>query len=527
VSPGRPAATAALAGLRDELRALGVVWIACDAAGAPCGEPPPSDDFVSTLLFRAPGVRWALAERVPSLDGPAEILPGIVAIASPAGRRAATVQVALVPLADVVESPYLPGLCGGAGLDVSSMRSALAAARLVTRDELPRIAGLVRVVQRIEREREADRIACLSLGEQLAASYEEIHLLHTLASSMAVGGDPSAFLDLAARQLVATLSCGFAAVFLREGDASNGVPDRLVVAGDAPPARAAIVELARRRLAADGGATILDADDPSLAALGLAGPVLACPVRRDSRTLGFLVAGGLPAATNVELKLAEAAADHVAIHLENASLYRDLDAMFLGTLEALTAAIDAKDAYTRGHSQRVAYLARELAAAIGLPEPTVKQVRIAGLVHDIGKIGVPESTLRKSGRLDDAEFEQVKRHPEIGWRILKDIPQMREMLDGVLSHHERWDGRGYPHALAGDGIPLFGRIIALADTFDAMSSNRTYRSGRDRATVLAEIRRNAGTQFDPRLVEAFLSLDLAGFDRLLAAHLAGAEEQPS
>jgi energy-coupling factor transport system substrate-specific component len=98
------------------------------------------------------------------------------------------------------------------------------------------------------------------------------------------------------------------------------------------------------------------------------------------------------------------------------------------------------------------------------------------------------------------------------------------MLDGVLSHHERWDGRGYPHGLSGESIPLFGRIIALADTFDAMSSNRTYRLGRDRATVLEEIRRHAGTQFDPRLVEAFLSLDLAGFDRLLADHLAGAEE---
>lgn len=518
MTPERTGTVPALEGLREDLRALGVVWMSCDAAGTPCGDAPPPEDFVATLLARAPGVRRALAERIPSLDGAAEIVPGLFAIASPGGRRQATVAVALVPLADFRDSPFLPGLCGSAGLDVEAMRTALSAAPLATRGEMPRLAGLVRLVQRAEREREADRVACRSMGEQLAASYEEIHLLHTLAGNMAVGGDPSAYLGLVARQLVATLSCGFVSVFLREPLAwANG--EGPVVAGDAAPDRAALAAFARGRLAAADGPALVETGDPTLP-----GPLLACPVRRESRTLGILVAGGLPAATNVELKLAEAAADHLAIHLENASLYRDLDAMFLGTLEALTAAIDAKDAYTRGHSQRVAFLARELAAALGLPEATVKQVRIAGLVHDIGKIGVPESTLRKSGRLDDAEFEQVKRHPEIGWRILKDIPQMRGMLDGVLAHHERWDGRGYPHGLSGESIPLLGRIIALADTFDAMSSNRTYRLGRDRATVLEEIRRNAGTQFDPRLVEAFLALDLSGFDRLLSAHLAGAEE---
>jgi HD-GYP domain-containing protein (c-di-GMP phosphodiesterase class II) len=523
MSSGRTVPASTVASLRDDLRGLGVVWFDCDAAGTPAGDAPPSDDFVATLLFRSTGVRRALAERVPALDGSAEILPGLVAVATPAGRRRTSAPVALVPLAEFRDSPFLPGLCASAGLDATALRAALGAAPLATRAEVPRLAALVRIVQRAEREREADRTACRSMGEQLAASYEEIHLLHTLAGSMAVGGDPSTYLDLVARQLVATLSCGFAAVLLRESPAWAG-PDGLVVAGDAAPPRAGLADLARSRLAADGGPVLVDANDPAVAALGLAGPVLACPVRRESRTLGILVAGGLPAATNVELKLAGAAADHLAIHLENASLYRDLDAMFLGTLEALTAAIDAKDAYTRGHSQRVAFLARQLAGAIGLPEPAVKQVRIAGLVHDIGKIGVPESILRKAGRLDEAEFAQVRRHPEIGWRILKDIPQMRGMLDGVLSHHERWDGRGYPHGLAGESIPLFGRIIALADTFDAMSSNRTYRLGRDRATVLEEIRRGAGTQFDPRLAEAFLGLDLAGFDRLLAAHLAGAGE---
>jgi putative two-component system response regulator len=196
----------------------------------------------------------------------------------------------------------------------------------------------------------------------------------------------------------------------------------------------------------------------------------------------------------------------------------------MGAMSALVSAIDAKDPYTRGHSQRVALLSRQIAEAAGLSGDDLKHIHIAGLVHDVGKIGMPEAILRKQSRLTDEEFAVVKQHPEIGWRILRDIPQFAPVLDGVRFHHERFDGRGYPHGLKGEGIPLFARIIAIADTFDAMSSTRTYRAAKPREAVLAEMQSCAGTQHDPRLFQSFRSIDLRGYDALNAAHAADMKE---
>jgi len=222
--------------------------------------------------------------------------------------------------------------------------------------------------------------------------------------------------------------------------------------------------------------------------------------------------------SSVDTKLLAAAAAHIAIHLENAGLFDDMNTMFLGMLEAITASIDAKDQYTCGHSRRVALLTRQLAEGIGLDAATVKRMHIAGMVHDVGKIGVPEAVLCKTGKLTDAEYVQVQRHPEIGFGILKDIPNFDDILDGVRHHHERFDGGGYPAKLAGDEIPIAARLIALADAFDAMCSSRTYRDAMDRDAVLAEIKAGSGTQFDPALVPCFLQLDFSEWEQLIALH---------
>jgi HD-GYP domain-containing protein (c-di-GMP phosphodiesterase class II) len=254
--------------------------------------------------------------------------------------------------------------------------------------------------------------------------------------------------------------------------------------------------------------------------------LVVAPVRRESDAIGVLAAGGASShgehgMSSVERALVETAASHLAVFLDNARLYRDLDGMFMGALSALVSAIDAKDPYTRGHSQRVALLSRQIAEAAGLSAGEVKQAHIAGLVHDVGKIGVPESILRKQGRLDDDEFAQIKEHPETGFRILRDIPQFAPVLGGVRHHHERYDGLGYPHGISGESIPLLARVIAIADTFDAMSSTRTYRSARPRPQVLAEIARCAGNQLDPALVPVFLSLDLRAYDAMSESHGSG------
>lgn len=172
-------------------------------------------------------------------------------------------------------------------------------------------------------------------------------------------------------------------------------------------------------------------------------------------------------------------------------------------IRALAEAVDAKDEYTRGHSQRVAEYAKRLAIALGYDDGFVELVFETGTLHDVGKIGVPDGVLKKTTRLNDEEFDFIRRHPEMGERIVSQIPQLRDSLPGIRHHHERWDGRGYPDALAGEEIPLIARVLALADTFDAMTSDRPYRPGMDEETALAEIERNAGTQFDPALVPAF------------------------
>ena len=143
---------------------------------------------------------------------------------------------------------------------------------------------------------------------------------------------------------------------------------------------------------------------------------------------------------------------------------------------------------------------------------------MAGLLHDVGKIGVPEAVLQKPGRLTDEEFEQIKQHPAIGAKILRDIKQIEDIIPGVLYHHERYDGKGYPDGLAGEDIPLMGRIICLADCFDAMTTSRTYRKALPLEVAMAEIRRCAGTQFDPRLAEVFLRSGHEGLHELLRDH---------
>jgi putative two-component system response regulator len=166
----------------------------------------------------------------------------------------------------------------------------------------------------------------------------------------------------------------------------------------------------------------------------------------------------------------------------------------------------------------VALLTSQLAKAAELDEDQVDRFHIAGLVHDIGKIGVPEYVLLKDGGLTDDEFASIRKHPEIGARILRDIPQMEDILGGVLSHHEKFDGSGYPHGISGNDIPLVARMISLADTFDAMSSSRTYRNAMTRNFVLDEMKRVSGSQFDPELSELFFNLDFSRWEQMMIDH---------
>ncbi len=173
-------------------------------------------------------------------------------------------------------------------------------------------------------------------------------------------------------------------------------------------------------------------------------------------------------------------------------------------LQLLSAVIDAKDQYTRRHCQGVARWAVALAEELGLPEREVEKVRQAGLLHDIGKIALSEAILRKPGRLTPDEYRLCQDHPEVGYRIINRCATMKDVAEMVLYHQERYDGGGYPRGLSGEKIPLGARILSIADAYDAMRTDRVYRSALPLDRAKAELRRGQGTQFDPSLVDIFL-----------------------
>ena len=180
--------------------------------------------------------------------------------------------------------------------------------------------------------------------------------------------------------------------------------------------------------------------------------------------------------------------------------------LFIHVVESLADAIDAKDNYTKGHSGRVAVYSKEIARRYGYDEKQQEQVFMMGLLHDVGKIGVPDEVINKPGRLTDEEFAKIKKHPGIGGKILGNIKEMPELAAGAKWHHERYDGKGYPEGLSGDDISEEARIIAVADAYDAMTSNRSYRGALPVEAVRGEIEKGKGSQFDPKFADIMIEM---------------------
>lgn len=193
----------------------------------------------------------------------------------------------------------------------------------------------------------------------------------------------------------------------------------------------------------------------------------------------------------------------LGIHCGNYELYRQHAEFLASVVQALTSAIDAKDAYTCGHSDRVARIAVRLARQLDCTNDDLHTLYMAGLLHDIGKIGITDSVLQKPGRLTADEFAHIQQHPKLGFNILADIKQLSDILPIVLHHHEQWNGKGYPLGLEGDQIPLLARITAVADAFDAMTSNRPYREGMPIEKVEQILREGSGSQWDSRVIDAY------------------------
>jgi putative nucleotidyltransferase with HDIG domain len=252
----------------------------------------------------------------------------------------------------------------------------------------------------------------------------------------------------------------------------------------------------------------------SLLVAGIAARRLSFPIQRLAETANEVAAGNFGKRIAVEAagsELEELAQSFNAMTDEVQSAIGRLEEaarqnreLFIGSLQAFAAAIDAKDPYTRGHSERVARYSREIARAMGLSEELVERTWVAALVHDIGKIGVDDTLLKKGTTLSANEFEQMKLHPIIGARILDSIEQLRHVVPAVRGHHEAWDGSGYPDGLAGEGIPLLARIVAAGDTLDAVTTTRPYHEACSLEYALDRITELVGRRFDPKVVSALL-----------------------
>jgi len=373
------------------------------------------------------------------------------------------------------------------------------------------------------------------VGTELAQVYEELVLLHKLSSNMRINELDVNYLQMACDSLTEIVLVEGIAILLKK--TIEDEEQLVLVAGSG------VIDMDRRMMAAlydrlvaeinSGREELLDSNVDSplryrwtknikniiavpLYGKGKAGSQFTQMVADARCVMGLMVAINKvdkPDFDSIDVKLFNCVANGCAVFIENGRLFEDLKELFIGSLRALTSSIDAKDQYTRGHSERVAFISRWIAERLAeqeqLTEEDIHQVYLAGVLHDIGKVGIDESVLRKQGKLSEDEFDQMRTHPSVGAGILGKIEQMRDIVPGVLQHHERCDGKGYPNGLDGNEITLMGKIIGLADGFDAMTSKRTYREAMNIGQAMAEIEDNLGTQFDQTVGHAFLNSDVA------------------
>jgi putative nucleotidyltransferase with HDIG domain len=357
-----------------------------------------------------------------------------------------------------------------------------------------------------------------ALSGNLSSTYEEISLLYRLTQNLRLSGSNENLGRLAMQWLSETVAaCGFALELLpkessRDDATANGQASVFLTHGDCPVSQtefARLIDLLG--LVEQPRPLVINPDRRQ----DLRWPMPAVrqavvvPMLDGDRLFGWLAAFNHREGHEFgsgEVNLFSSVAAILGIHAANVELYRKQGEFLAGVIRALTSAIDAKDPYTCGHSDRVARVAVRLAKELGCSQRELEVIYLSGLLHDIGKIGIDDHVLRKPGKLTQAEYEHIKLHAEIGYRILKDIKQLDQVLPVVRHHHEAWNGDGYPFGLAGDEIPLYARIVAVADAFDAMSSDRPYRKGMPDEQLDRILREGAGKQWDAAVIEKFFAV---------------------
>ncbi|MCS6799302.1 MAG: response regulator [Myxococcota bacterium] len=356
--------------------------------------------------------------------------------------------------------------------------------------------GLEKQRLHAENLRLKEALSLYKVSEAIAASLSLDEVIRTVTDATVQ--------ELDADQVVVLLDDGQGGFFERHNERGRGFgPDVPLGRLSAAALREWFAEDRPLRVA---GSRVLGYFEPDTIERFRPQSLVVAALRVRARTIGFLGAVSYTRGKRFDegqRKLLSMLASRAAAAIENAKLYEDLKATFHQTIRGLASAIDKMDRYTAGHSERVAMYAERLAVRLGLSPEQIEIVRQSALMHDIGKIGCVMN-LNKPGKLSQQEYEVFKRHPGYGRDILEPITFLHPLIPGVHLHHERWDGQGYPLGMDRESIPLMARIISLADTYDAMTSDRAYRKALPHEVASSEIRRCAGSQFDPQLTVEFI-----------------------
>jgi putative nucleotidyltransferase with HDIG domain len=361
------------------------------------------------------------------------------------------------------------------------------------------------------------------ISSHLLMTFEEITLLHRLTEHLSIAKSVTDLCGLAVNWLADVIPAKSVAIWF---DSMGGLHDEhaleqvktgpmLIVHGNCPLQQADFSRFMERlgpRVASEPLVLNRGATSSPTWYYPDVREIISVPIREGNRFFGWLLAlnhTGAGDITNSEVEfgtveacLMASVATILGIHCGNIALYHEQSEFFGSVVRALTSAIDAKDRYTCGHSDRVARLSVCLARELGCDKNDLNTIYLSGLLHDIGKIGIDDNVLRKPGALTPEELEHIKTHPELGCRILDGVKQLDKVLPVVRHHHEAWNGAGYPHGLKGDETPFLARIVAVADSIDAMSSDRPYRKGMGDEKLDSILRDGAGKQWDAKIVDA-------------------------
>ena len=369
----------------------------------------------------------------------------------------------------------------------------------------------------LTRRNEENRV----LYKQEQTRRAEIASLYDLSRALADAHDFDSILLLVTRHAVETVHVTFSCMALLEGSEfiiravyPIRILDHNVIVGAGGALGSS--QFCQRILEQDTP-TVVSADNPDLSDkergllfLGLAKTVCLMPLRSGKRMFGLLMfeeerSQEREPFSAEKIRLARSIGEQAASALHRVELFVQLEESYVETVLALANAVDAKDTYTADHARSMSEMARAIGHEMGMTEQDLEGLRYGAILHDIGKIGIPDAILQKPSRLDSAEWAQMREHPAIGARILAPVPYLANAARIVRHHHERYDGKGYPDGLAGEAIPLGARILTVVDSYNAIRDKRVYKEAHSHAEAVSELKKHAGTQFDPRVVEVFLS----------------------